>query len=84
MIFLNSVSRIISVYRNLCLFVGTVSKTYLEEEHILLYKIEIELKVDFKMAGCKNDREKDVVLNIKKKSTDFLIIKKVLQTTNQK
>lgn len=48
-------AKVVGVYRDLCLSVGTVSKTYFGRGTILPNKIETELKVDLKMAGCKND-----------------------------
>lgn len=45
----------------------------MEKEHVLPDQIAIDLKVDLKIAGNKNDIENDVTPEIQKKLADVLL-----------
>lgn len=55
----------------------------MKEEKVLSDKIKIDMKVDLKISGCKNDMGKVATLHIQKKLIDVLIMKSSIQITNQ-
>lgn len=55
----------------------------MEDKQVLPDKIEIDLKISLKMIGCKNNIEKDVTLNVRKKPANVLIIKQDIEIITQ-